>query len=195
MAPLHVFAALALVCLGVASQPDCNELVKPMVNLSSSVGKWILHAATTDSEPMTAQMENYTSSWLHVKRIPDGNPQIAEIANKVNGGCVYIQTNVSAVGDKLLMALNLENQNLEFNGQFYETCPDCLLWSDTVKWFGPTEIRRLLLFTKTGNMTLPNLERFKQQASCLNFTLGLHMTSDTDLCPEEKEEIAVKEDQ
>ncbi|KAJ3604354.1 hypothetical protein NHX12_029095 [Muraenolepis orangiensis] len=135
MAPLHVFAALALACLGVASQPDCNELVKPMVNLSSSVGKWILHAATTDSEPLTAQMENYTSSWLHVKRILDGNPQIAEIANKVVGRCVYMQTNVSAVGDKLLMAFiaNLENKNLYINGQFHETCPDCLMWSDTFK--------------------------------------------------------------
>ncbi|KAJ3604353.1 hypothetical protein NHX12_029094 [Muraenolepis orangiensis] len=89
---------------------------------------------------------------------------------------------------------NLENKNLYINGQFHETCPDCLMWSDTFKWFGPTEIRRLLLYTKTGNMTLPNLERFKQQAACLNFTLGLHMTSDTELCPE-KEEIAVKEDQ
>ncbi|KAJ3603944.1 hypothetical protein NHX12_028685, partial [Muraenolepis orangiensis] len=91
--------------------------------------------------------------------------------------------------------VTLENQNLEFNGQFYETCPDCLMWSDTAKWFGPTDIRRLLLFTKTGNMTLPNLERFKQQATCLNFTLGLHMGNGTDLCPEVKEEIAVKEDQ
>ncbi|KAJ3604606.1 hypothetical protein NHX12_029346 [Muraenolepis orangiensis] len=124
MAPQLVFAALALACLGVASQPDCNELVKPLADLNT-----------------------------------------------------------------------LHNQTLVYDGQYLDTCPDCLLWSDSTKSLGSGEVRRLLFLTRTGNLTLPNYEVFKQQAACLNFTLGFHRGSDTDLCPEEKEEIAVKEDQ
>ncbi|CAL8346635.1 unnamed protein product [Lota lota] len=188
MAPQLVFAALALACLGVASQPDCNELVKPLADLSSSLGKWIFYAGTTDTEESLAKLETFSSSWIHPKHLPNGGPETMEFADRVAGKCIYVEANVTAVGDRIHMAFTYENRSYVHDGQHLETCPDCLLWTDITRSPGVADTKYLFIFTRSGNLTLPYLEVFKQQAACLNFTLGLHMGSVTDLCPEEKED-------
>ncbi|KAK0134242.1 hypothetical protein N1851_030193 [Merluccius polli] len=194
MAPQLILAALALVCLGVASQPDCSDLVKPLTDYSSSLGKWIFYAGTSNTEESLAKLKTFTSSWIRSKRVSDGRPEVMEFADKVNGKCVYVDANITTVDDRIFIAFNYQNQTHVHNGQHLETCPDCLLWTDTTKTPGSVDTKNLYIFTRTGNLTLPHLELVKQQAACLNFTLGFHRGS-ADLCPEQKEESAEKEDE
>ncbi|KAJ3604742.1 hypothetical protein NHX12_029481, partial [Muraenolepis orangiensis] len=200
MAPQLVFTALALACLGVASEPDCNELVKPLANLrsmilpfhetcpdcvmwsdikafdSKEVRRLFLFTKTREMTlpnlerfKQQAACFNFTLG-LHMGSYTDLCPEEKEERPFLDVECLLPPTGLEGV--------NIQNETLVYDGQFHETCPDCVMWSD-IKAFDSKEVRRLFLFTKTREMTLPNLERFKQQAACFNFTLGLHMGSYT----------------
>ncbi|KAG7256662.1 hypothetical protein CRUP_014080 [Coryphaenoides rupestris] len=226
--PQLAFAVLALACLGVASEHDCDELVKPMTDFSSASGKWIFHAGTADSEDALAKLKTIISSWIHPKYSSDGScPEPMEIADKIEGKCVYIDANLTTIGDRVVMECEynttstlqccgsvfwrpcciclpvclspftdtFENHTQVNDGQHLETCDDCLMWTGTTKGAGSVDGKQLFIFTRNGNLSLPHLEVFKQQAACLNFTLGLHMGSVDDLCPERKDEKEPKEGQ
>ncbi|XP_020344379.1 uncharacterized protein LOC109895131 [Oncorhynchus kisutch] len=83
----------------------------------------------------------------------------------------------------------------EHKGQYLETCPDCLLWSDTSR-NGDITGRYLLLFTRSGKMYPTYLDTYKNQAECLNFPETHHTyDGETELCPDDNQkEKVVDED-
>ncbi|KAJ3580889.1 hypothetical protein NHX12_017378, partial [Muraenolepis orangiensis] len=175
LAPGLILAALALAGLGVASPLDCDELIKPLVDHASTLGKWIYHAGAYDKEESFAKFENMTSSWLFLSDLSDGRPKTLEYADKLNGQCLYGKSNLTTVGNMTLGEFTYDNQTHVHEGQHLETCPDCLLWED--KSLGSAGTKHLYIFTRTGNLTLPQLEVFKQQAACLKVTAGVHLAS------------------
>ncbi|XP_042187410.1 uncharacterized protein LOC121847934 isoform X2 [Oncorhynchus tshawytscha] len=108
-----------------------------------------------------------------------------------DGKCVVGATNATISGTTSTVHIHLS----EHKGQYLETCPDCLLWSDTSR-NGDITGRYLLLFTRSGKMDPTYLDTYKNQAECLNFPETHHTyDGETELCPDDNQkEKVVDED-
>uniref|UniRef100_A0A3B3UTE7 Apolipoprotein M n=1 Tax=Poecilia latipinna TaxID=48699 RepID=A0A3B3UTE7_9TELE len=171
------FALLALSSLTAASDPGCDELIKPLEDRSKVYGKWIFYAATSDNEEELNSYKITSSSWSKVSPIPDSDEFI------IDGNCVYGSAN----------SIHFNSTAFVHVGNYLETCAECVLWSDEAS----TEIngavrksRNLYFFTKTGKLDPSDLETLKKQAKCLNLLPDFYFPGTTNLCPEESEPTA-----
>uniref|UniRef100_A0A665TR58 Apolipoprotein M n=1 Tax=Echeneis naucrates TaxID=173247 RepID=A0A665TR58_ECHNA len=181
-------ALLALSALTAASDPDCEELIKPVVDRSGLYGRWIFYTGTTSNEDLLKGLQAINSSWLELSPIPDSADITLRWGDKIGGKCHYGETN-GTVAELTKMTFNINNSTSEHVGKHLVTCPECLLWIDdsiTTENGETKNAKNLYLFTKSGNLDDAHLEVFKKQVTCLNFQSEFHRTT-TDLCPYEKE--------
>ncbi|XP_008417094.1 uncharacterized protein LOC103470433 [Poecilia reticulata] len=187
------FALLALSSLTTASDPGCDELIKPLQDRSKVYGKWIFYAATSDNEEELNLNKITSSSRSKVSPIPDSDEFIMHYVDKIEGNCVYGSANSSTSGNSTKVVFHFNSTAFVHVGNYLETCAECALWSDEAL----TEVngavrksRNLYLFTKTGKLDPSDQETLKKQAKCLNLLPDFYFPETTNLCPEESEPTA-----
>ncbi|KAL7392474.1 hypothetical protein ABVT39_025269 [Epinephelus coioides] len=179
-------ALLALSSLTAASDPGCEELLKPLEDQRQVSGKWIFHAATSDSEEMMKSVRTLDSSWIELSPKPDSDDMILRWGDKVNGKCVRGSLNATSMGNATRVTFHLNASDHVHVGKYLTTCPDCILWTDTSVTVGKVgDTKSLLIYTKFGKLNDSDLEVFKKQAACLNLPPEYHFGESTDLCPDE----------
>ncbi|KAI4819975.1 hypothetical protein KUCAC02_027975 [Chaenocephalus aceratus] len=183
-------ALLALSSLTAASDPVCEDLLKPLEDRSRVAGKWIFHAGVSDTEDLMSVLKTLNSSWIKLTPIP-GSEVVMTLrwGDKINGKCLYGSVNYT-------FSVNDTQGTFNFNGTDHghirtqlQSCTDCILWSDTTIRPGKEEViagRSLYIFTKTGKLDDLDLEVVKQHAACLKFPPEFFFGDITDLCPEEE---------
>ncbi|KAM4745295.1 uncharacterized protein FYW61_011876 [Anableps anableps] len=184
------FTLLALSSLAAASDPGCDELIKPLEDRSKIYGKWVLHAGASDSEQNLKAKKIVNSSWIKLSTIPDSDEFNLHYMDKIEGKCVCGTLNSSTSGNATKVIFYYNSTTYEHIGRFLETCNDCALWADDAVAEVNGEARKsrnLYIFTKTGKLNNSDLEVFKKQAKCLNLLPDLYFLETTELCPEEKE--------
>ncbi|XP_074525648.1 saxitoxin and tetrodotoxin-binding protein 2-like [Halichoeres trimaculatus] len=190
MAAQLVVALLALASLcAAAPEPNCKELVKPLVLDSHSpiYGKWVLHVASWDEPDLKSDLVVVNSSWVDLSASSDTGFIALYWADRVGGKCLQGSTNATVTGMTSHITFNINGHTSYHEGKYYETCTDCLLSEDTVLLpDGKSKGRYLFLFTKSGNLEPSELEVFKKQAECLNFP-EWYFFGGSDLCPDARE--------
>ncbi|XP_071338834.1 uncharacterized protein [Trachinotus anak] len=193
-------ALLALCSLTAASDPGCEELIKPLEDRSGLSGKWIFLAGTSDNEDFLKDLKKINSSWIELSPIPDSDDMTLRWADKFEGKCNYGSVNCTFSANSTKVTFYFNSSTHEHVGKHLMTCPECILWTDNSVMVENGETRKgrnLYLFTKSGKLDAAHLDVVKKQAACLNFPAEFHFGEgeDTDLCPDEKEPAtAVTED-
>ncbi|XP_061585013.1 uncharacterized protein LOC133450415 [Cololabis saira] len=190
MAVQLLAALLALASLGAASEPDCKQVVKPLLLDSHSpiYGKWVLHVSSWDQHGLKADLATVNSSWVELSSSSDTGVITVYWADRLHEGkCIQGLTNASITGMTSHTTFVINGHTSYHDGKYYETCSDCLLSEDTTLLpDGKSKGRYLFLYTRTGNLEPSELETFKKQAECLNFPSEYHFTG-KDLCPDDRE--------
>ncbi|KAK2837370.1 hypothetical protein Q5P01_014582 [Channa striata] len=189
MAAQLVVALLALTSLGAASEPDCKELVKPLVLDSHSpiYGKWVLHVGAWDQPGLKNDLVSVNSSWVELSASPDSGVITIYWADRLKNKCLQGIANATISGMASHTTYNINGHTSYHDGKYYETCADCLLSEDTTLLpDGKSKGRYLFLFTRTGTLDPSELETFKKQAECLSFPAEFHFVG-SDLCPDDRE--------
>lgn len=182
-------ALLALFSLTAASDPGCEELLKPLEDRNKVSGKWIFHAGTSDNEKLLEELRTINSSWIELSPIPDSDDMTLRWGDKMDGKCHTGGVNTTFSENSTIVTFHFNSSDHEHVGKYLVSCPDCILWTDTsvtVGKAGSREGRNLYLFTKSGKLDDSDLEVFKKQAACLNFPSEFHFGDNKDLCPDEK---------
>ncbi|KAM7391778.1 hypothetical protein PAMP_022436 [Pampus punctatissimus] len=184
------FALLALFSLTAASDPDCEELIKPVEDKSQVHGKWIYRIGTSSNEEALRGIKAVSSSWIEVSPILGTEDTILRWADKMDGKCIYGDVNTSYTGNYSTATFNFNNTEHNHAGNYLKTYPDCIVWSDnSVSRHSNGEIqkaRNIYFFTKSEKLDDAHVEGFKKQAACLGFSGDFHFGDITDLCPEEE---------
>ncbi|XP_034547979.1 uncharacterized protein LOC117818940 [Notolabrus celidotus] len=195
MAAQLVVALLALTSLcAAAPEPDCTELLKPLVLDSHSpiYGKWVLHVASWDESDLKSDLVAVNSSWVELSASSETGFISLYWADRVGEKCLQGSTNASVSGMTSHTTFNINGHTSYHEGKYYETCSDCLLSEDTTLLpDGKTKGRYLFLFTKTGNLEPTELDTFKKQAECLKFP-EWYFFGGSDLCPDAREAAAAE---
>lgn len=189
MAAQLVVALLALTSLGAASEPDCKELVKPLILDSHSpiYGKWVLHVGSWDQPGLKNDLVSVSSSWVELSASSDDGVMTIYWADRLNDKCLQGLANATISGMTSHTTFNINGHTSYHDGRYYETCSDCLLSEDTTLLpDGKSKGRYLFLFTRNGTLESSELETFKKQAECLKFLPEYHYGG-TDLCPDDRE--------
>lgn len=190
MATQLVVALLAFTSLSAASEPDCKELVKPLVLDSHSpiYGKWVLHIGSWDSHGLKTDLMSVHSSWVKLSPTSDSGVISLYWADRLGEDkCLQGAANVSISGITSHTTFIINGHTSYHDGKYYETCSDCLLSEDTTLLpDGESKGRYLFLFTRSGALEPSELEIFKKQAECLGFLPEYHFVG-TNLCPDDRE--------
>ncbi|XP_012716814.3 uncharacterized protein LOC105925488 isoform X1 [Fundulus heteroclitus] len=190
MAAQLVVALLAFTSLSAASEPDCKELVRPLVLDSHSpiYGKWILHVGSWDKHDLKTDLLSVHSSWVELSPTSDSGVISLYWADRLSEEkCLQGTANITISGITSHTAFIINGHTSYHDGKYYGTCSDCLLSEDTTLLpDGKSKGRYLFLFTRTGALEPSELETFKKQAECLGFLPEHHFVS-TDLCPDDRE--------
>ncbi|XP_061841802.1 uncharacterized protein [Nerophis lumbriciformis] len=181
---------VAVASLTAASDPTCEELVVSLEDRNLVSGKWIFYAGTSDNQDFLNELEKGINLWVHFSLShPDSDNIPVRWGHKEVGKCTY--ENLTSTYSRGVATVETQySLNAEEHSEKYlKSCPDCLLLVDhmTVKLpnlRSPMKGRLLLLLTRTGTLDDAQLEVFKKQAACLNFTKKLHFADNTELCPE-----------
>ncbi|XP_071060398.1 uncharacterized protein [Pseudochaenichthys georgianus] len=191
-------ALLALSSLTAASDPVCEDLLKPLGDRSRVAGKWIFHAGVSDTGDLMSVLKTLNSSWIKLTPIPGSEVMTLRWGDKINGKCLYGSVNYTfSVNDTQgtcnpFSRFKNDLKCITDHGNIWtqlQSCTDCILWSDTTIRPGKEEViagRSLYIFTKTGKLDDLDLEVVKQQAACLKFPPEFFFGDITDLCPEEE---------
>ncbi|XP_032372072.1 uncharacterized protein LOC116689620 isoform X1 [Etheostoma spectabile] len=178
MAAQLVVALLALTSLGAASEPDCKELVKPLVLDSHSpiYGKWVLHVGSWDQPGLKKDLLMVNSSWVDLSASSDSGVITIYWSDRLSEDkCLQGVANATVSGMTSHTTFNINGHTSYHDGKYYETCSDCLLSEDTTLLpDGKSKGRYLFLFTRTGALEPSELETFKKQAECLKFLPEYH---------------------
>ncbi|CAN9513313.1 unnamed protein product [Ophioblennius macclurei] len=190
MAAQLVVSLLALATLCAASEPDCKELVKPLVLDSHSpiYGKWLLHVGTWDQPDLKNDLVSADSSWVDLSASSDSGVITMYWADRLQGEkCLQGIANATISGMTTHTTFIINGHTSYHDGKYYETCSDCLLSEDTILLpDGKSKGRYLFLYTRTGALEPSELETFKKQAECLRFLPEYHF-GNTELCPDIRE--------
>ncbi|XP_038147747.1 uncharacterized protein LOC119787782 [Cyprinodon tularosa] len=193
MAAQLVVALLAFTSLSATAEPDCKELVKPLVLDSHSpiYGKWVLHVGSWDKHGLKSDLQSVHSSWVDLSPTSDSGVIALYWADRLNEDkCLQGAANITISGITSHTAFIINGHTSYHDGKYYETCSDCLLSEDTTLLpDGESKGRYLFLFTRTGALQPFELETFKKQAECLGFLPEYHFVN-TDLCPDDREKTS-----
>ncbi|XP_037536404.1 uncharacterized protein LOC119413426 [Nematolebias whitei] len=195
MAAQLVVALLAFTSLSVASEPDCKELVKPLLLDSHSpiYGKWVLHVGSWDKPGLKSDLLSVNSSWVELSPSSDSGVITIYWADRLKDDkCLHGPANATISGTTSHTTFIINGHTSYHDGKYYETCSDCLLSEDTTLLpDGKSKGRYLFLFTRTGSLEPSELDTFKKQAECLKFLPEYHFGS-THLCPDGRESSAAR---
>ncbi|XP_054467452.1 uncharacterized protein LOC129101600 [Anoplopoma fimbria] len=181
-------ALLALSYLTAASDPGCEELLKPLEDRSQVSGRWIFHAGTSNNEKLLKALRTINSSLIELASLPDSDDMTLRWGDRIGGICHAGGVNFTFSQNSTKVTLNFNASDHEHVGKHLVSCPDCLVWTDTTVSHGEaTTGKTLYIFTKTGKLDDSHLEVFKKQAACLNFPAEFHFGESTDICPFENE--------
>ncbi|CAJ1068906.1 uncharacterized protein LOC117818940 [Xyrichtys novacula] len=152
MAAQLVVALLALTSLcAAAPEPNCKELVKPLVldNHSPIYGKWVLHVASWDEPGLKDDLIAVNSSWVELSASSDSAFISLYWADRLREKCLQGSTNATVSGMTSHTTFNINGHTSYHEGKYYETCSDCLLSEDTTLLpDGKSKGRYLFLFSK-----------------------------------------------
>ncbi|CAL9708251.1 unnamed protein product [Knipowitschia caucasica] len=189
---LYVFL-LALAFLRATAEPECQNLVKPLVLDSHSpiYGKWVLHVASWDKEELKDDLFSVKASLVELSAHADNEHLTVYWADRMrkDDSCLQGLTNATVSGLTTHATFNINGHTSYHEGKYYETCADCLLSEDTTLLpDGTSKGRYLFLFTRSGKLESSHLETYKKQAKCLQFPEEFFFTSD-DPCPDQRETV------
>ncbi|KAK1893358.1 Serine--tRNA ligase [Dissostichus eleginoides] len=164
MAAQLVVALLAFTSLSAASDPNCTELVKPLLLDSHSpiYGRWVLHVGTWDQPGLKSDLVSVNGSWVDLSASSDSGVMTIYWADRLEDKCLQGLANATISG-------------MTSHTTYTTLLPD-----------GKSKGRYFFLFTRTGALEPSELEIFKKQAECLQF-LPEYYFGGTDLCPDERE--------
>lgn len=181
-------ALLALSSLTAASEPDCEELIKPLEDRSAVYGKWIFHAGISDHEELQKELQGINSSWIEISPTPDSDDFSLRWGDKIGEKCHHGSVNSTFSGNSTKVTFYYNSTTHEHVGKHLVSCPDCIVWVDSSVTQGANgetrKGRNLYLFAKSGTLKASHLETFKNQAACLNFSSDFHFGDTTNLCPD-----------
>uniref|UniRef100_A0A7N6BEG4 Apolipoprotein M n=1 Tax=Anabas testudineus TaxID=64144 RepID=A0A7N6BEG4_ANATE len=173
--PAVVFL-LAFASLSAASAPDCKDLVKPFMCVLTFYmqifGKWVYVMGAGDPKPYHKAMESVKSSWIDLSPTSDSQIVTLRWGDHCFNRCILGEVNATVSGLATTFRKNLSDHK----GHILQTCPDCLLWTDTFRNMDVTG-RYILQFTRTGKIDGKDVELFKKQLECLNFPTNFHSYS------------------
>ncbi|XP_058492202.1 uncharacterized protein LOC131463996 [Solea solea] len=195
MFPRLCLALLALSSLAAASDPGCEELVKPLEDRSKISGKWIFHVGGADTEEYLKNLKYFHSSWIDIPTVLSDNMTI-RFADRHEEKCLYGHANFSNEGNNTKLTFHFNSTSHDHVGMLLVSCADCLLWIENTESKKNGEInmgRQFYLFTKSGDLAESDLAFFMKQAACLNVLPDFYFAETKDLCPDEKEAAASKE--
>ncbi|KAL3063101.1 hypothetical protein OYC64_002812 [Pagothenia borchgrevinki] len=172
-------ALLALSSLTAASDPVCEDLLKPLENRSRVAGKWIFHAGVSDTGDIMGVLKDVNSSWIKLTPIPGSEDMTLRWGDKINGKCVYGNINYTTPRNDSKVTLTFNETDHLHTLRHLGSCTDCILWTDTTE--EAITGRNLYIFTKTGKLDDLDLEVVKQQAACLKFPTELFFADITDM--------------
>ncbi|XP_072289656.1 saxitoxin and tetrodotoxin-binding protein 1-like [Eucyclogobius newberryi] len=190
MAPQLYICLLALVFLRATAEPECKNLVKPLVLDSHSpiYGRWVLSVASWDKDELKDDLFSVKASLVELSAHPDNEHLTVFWADRMrkDDTCLQGLTNATISGMTAHTTFNINGHTSYHDGKYYETCADCLLSEDTTLLpDGNSKGRYLFLFTRTGKLEPSELETFKKQAACLKFPPEYYFGTD-ELCPDER---------
>ncbi|XP_004072483.1 uncharacterized protein LOC101158029 [Oryzias latipes] len=185
MALLVAVLLLAVVPLCAASAPDCDELVKPFMPEDSKLvfGKWVYVMGAGDPLHYHDALGSLRNSWIDLS--PTSNDQVVILrwGDYCFNRCIFGEVNATVTGIATTFQKNLSDHK----GHILQTCPDCLLWTDTFRNRDVTG-RYILLFSRTGKIDPEHVDILKKQAECLNFPVNFHRAdASAELCPDDKD--------
>ncbi|XP_054630792.1 uncharacterized protein LOC129180386 [Dunckerocampus dactyliophorus] len=185
---LVVLLAFTALC-AASSEPDCKDLVKPLLldDHSPVFGKWVLHVGSWDEPGLKSDLVVVNTSWIELS--PSSQTGVISLywADRLTDDkCLQGSADVTVTGMTSHATFNINNHTSYHEGKYYETCADCLFSEDTTLLpDGKSLGRYLFLFTRTGQLEPSELETFKKQAACLNFPAEYYFMG-TNLCPDSR---------
>lgn len=176
---------LALVSLSAAAAPDCKDLIQPYMpdDPKLVLGKWVYVMGAGDPKPYHKALESLKSSWIELSPTSQSHVLTLRWGDYCFDRCITGEVYATVSGLATTFRKNLSDHK----GHILQTCSDCLLWTDTFR-NGDVTGRYVLQFTRTGQIDPKDVEIFKKQAGCLNFSEDFHrFDGTTELCPDDKE--------
>ncbi|CAJ1068904.1 saxitoxin and tetrodotoxin-binding protein 2-like [Xyrichtys novacula] len=176
---------LALVSLCAATAPDCKDMIQPYMPEDPKLvfGKWVYVMGAGDPKPYHKALESLKSSWIELSPTSQNNNLLLRWGDHCFNRCILGEVNATVSGLATTFRKNLSDHK----GHILQTCPNCLLWTDTFRNKDVTG-RYILQFTRTGKIDPKDVEIFKKQLGCLNFPENFHsFDGKTELCPDDKE--------
>ncbi|XP_032395339.1 uncharacterized protein LOC116704168 isoform X1 [Etheostoma spectabile] len=167
---------------------ECQPLVKPLPLIEPSMmyGRWITIAGYVDGEGFNAILKATESTWVNVTQSPSSpNVVVTHEKDKINGTCVDFAVNVTIDGNTGSGSLVMDMINSKFH--LLPSCEGCFVMNvnTTARNLDmifqqlnfnmdvtgeEIHVRALYLIGKESTLKDSDVERFKQQASCLGFS-------------------------
>eukprot|EP00066_Takifugu_rubripes_P024892 XP_011614158.1 PREDICTED: uncharacterized protein LOC105418046 isoform X2 [Takifugu rubripes] len=182
MAPSVIVPLLALVSICAAAAPNCEDIIKPFLDLNLVFGKWVYVMGAGDPLAYHKALEATKSSWVELSPTSDVNTVTLRFGDYMFNRCALGEVNATISGTTATFRKYLSDHT----GHLLQTCSDCLLWTESLR-NGDFTGRFVLQFTRNGTINSEQVEVFKNQIACLNFPEDFHSyDGTTELCPDSK---------
>ncbi|XP_039676290.1 uncharacterized protein LOC120571417 isoform X1 [Perca fluviatilis] len=177
-------AGLFLSCSALTSE-ECQPLVTPLslVDPSMMYGRSNFLVGYVDRDIYRGILKTTESSWMNFTASPSANEVVMSQTNKMNETCLASSVKVTIDGNTA--TTSIANTTSVFH--FLPSCDGCLVMSinATVRDLDKfatmlklnvdvsgeeVNVRALYLLGREATLKDSDLERFKQQASCLGFS-------------------------
>ncbi|XP_059205486.1 uncharacterized protein LOC131984614 [Centropristis striata] len=174
----------ALFLSSSALTPDeCKPLLTPLSldNVSTMYGRWNFHMGFIDNEAFRAILKVTESSWMNIT-LSDDKTFVTQ-QEKLNGTCLATKVEVHINGDTVTISV----PNITSHFHLIPGCDGCMVMNikNTARNLGSLvqklhlnanvtdeelHFPALYLMARESSLQDSDLERFKQQASCLGFS-------------------------
>ncbi|XP_070778314.1 saxitoxin and tetrodotoxin-binding protein 1-like [Enoplosus armatus] len=162
---------------------ECQPLITPLslVDPSMMYGRTNFIMGYTDNDVFNTMLKSTESSWMKITPIGPKELLMSQM-NKINGTCFASKANATIDGNTATTSLI----NITSTFHILPSCEGCLIfsinstarnfdkWLDLMKFNSAVKeeftARTLYLMGSNSTLTDSDLERFKQQASCLGFS-------------------------
>ncbi|XP_012734043.2 saxitoxin and tetrodotoxin-binding protein 1 [Fundulus heteroclitus] len=190
----HLAAVLVSLLSFSAAAPttdECSRLNRTLSaeDLEQILGRWILIEGTDKNNFFGPVLDSIESMWMVLNRTADSQTLNLDQANGVAAQQQPIPTKARCLRVAMNVTL-VSGEDLEFYipvaatyHRFLHSCSDCLLMHSYNK---ENNYQMFYLFARNPAVAASDLDTFRKQAECLQFSLPPKFQYDTskELCPE-----------
>ncbi|XP_066506079.1 saxitoxin and tetrodotoxin-binding protein 2 [Hoplias malabaricus] len=177
---------LSLLTLSLASDPNCEDLLKPLVledDYSSINGKWIFTEGIATHPLFTNILKTVNSSWIEFGPSSFTDTLTLSQGNMLNGKCEFVTVNATVKNSNVLVS----EKGVSSLGTFLPSCPDCLTMNFTSQMKNET-LNSIYLFMRKHRTSESDMDLYWKQAECLGFKKEPQYSYDgvTEFCDKDK---------